>query len=74
MFESGCGNSQHAMYNIGLIKRQHNFDANGAVAVWKQMLKKSPNHPRRADVEKLIAGARQHGAVNEPFKSMEPTR
>lgn len=67
-------NNATAMYNIGLIKWQHNFDANGAVAVWKQMLKKNPNHPRRADVEKLIAKAKQHGAVNEPFKSMEPAR
>lgn len=67
-------NNANAMYNIGLIKWQHNFDANGAVAAWKQILKKNPNHPRRADVEKLIAKAKRHGAVNEPFKSMEPAR
>ena len=56
-------NNANAMYNIGMIKWQHNFDPNGAVATWKQMLKRHPNHPRRAEVEQLIAKARQHNTL-----------
>lgn len=53
-------NNANALYNLGLIKWQHKFDADAAVAAWQQLLKKNPNHPRRAEVEKLIAEAKQH--------------
>ena len=67
-------NNANAMYNIGLIKWQHNFDADGAVAVWKQMLKKNPNHPRRADVEELIARAKEHSALKGPAHNAQLSR
>ena len=50
----------NAMFNVGMIKWQSKSDADGAVATWQQMLKKYPNHPRRAEVEQLIARAKQH--------------
>jgi cytochrome c-type biogenesis protein CcmH/NrfG len=50
----------NAMFNVGMIKWQSKSDADGAVAAWQQILKKYPNHPRRAEVEQLIARAKQH--------------
>ena len=57
-------NNANAMFNIGLIKWQQNFDADGAVAVWRLMLKKNPNHPHRAEVEQMIAQAKQHSTLS----------
>jgi cytochrome c-type biogenesis protein CcmH/NrfG len=55
----------NAMFNVGMIKWQSKSDADGAVAVWQQILKKYPNHPRRAEVEQLIARAKQQRAVKQ---------
>jgi cytochrome c-type biogenesis protein CcmH/NrfG len=63
----------NAMFNVGMIKWQSKSDADGAVAAWQQILKKYPNHPRRAEVEQLIARAKQHRTVNQPMKADKPT-
>ena len=56
-------NNANAMFNVGLVKWQSKSDVDGAVAAWQQMLKKYPNHPRRAEVELLIARATQQRAA-----------
>ena len=53
----------NAMFNVGLVRWQSKSDVDGAVAAWQQILKKYPDHSRRAEVEQLIARARQHRAV-----------
>jgi cytochrome c-type biogenesis protein CcmH/NrfG len=63
----------NALFNIGLIKWQQDFDADGAVAVWKLMLKKNPNHPRRTEVEQMIAQARQHSNLKAAGPSSSNT-
>ena len=55
----------NALFNVGMVKWQSKSDVDGALAVWQQILKKYPNHPRRAEVEQLIARAKQHRAVNQ---------
>ena len=55
----------NAMFNVGMIKWQSKSDADGAVAAWQQILKKYPSHPRRAEVEQLIARAKQQRAVKQ---------
>jgi cytochrome c-type biogenesis protein CcmH/NrfG len=62
----------NAMFNIGMIKWQSKFDPDGAIAAWQQILKKHPNHPRRAEVEKLIARARQHRNLKPGAKAGAP--
>jgi cytochrome c-type biogenesis protein CcmH/NrfG len=52
----------NALFNVGMIKWQGKSDTDGALAAWQQILKKYPNHPRRAEVERLIASAKQHRA------------
>lgn len=53
----------NALFNQGMVKWQSQFDVDGAIAAWQQILKKNPNHPRRAEVEQLIARAKQHRGV-----------
>lgn len=62
----------NAMFNMGMVKWQSKFDVEGALAAWQQILKKHPNHPRRAEVEKLIARAKQHRELKQPMKTSEP--
>ena len=53
----------NALYNVGMIKWQSQYDVDGAIAAWQTLLDKNPNHPRRAEVQELIARARQHGGM-----------
>jgi cytochrome c-type biogenesis protein CcmH/NrfG len=62
----------NAMFNVGMVKWQGKFDVDGALAAWQQILKKYPNHPRRAEVEQLIARAKQHRALQQPVKLAQP--
>jgi cytochrome c-type biogenesis protein CcmH/NrfG len=59
----------NALFNVGMVKWQSQFDVEGALAAWQQILRKHPNHPRRAELEQLIARAQQHRAVKVPLKS-----
>ncbi len=35
-------------------------DREAAIAAWQKLLKTNPNHPKRAQVEELLAQAKQH--------------
>lgn len=59
IIEADPGNA-NALYNVGMIRWKQKGDTKGAIAAWQQLLKTNPDHPRRADVEQLIATARQH--------------
>jgi cytochrome c-type biogenesis protein CcmH/NrfG len=52
--------SPDALYNIGLIQWQAHGDAKSAIATWQKFLKTNPQHPKRAQVEKMIAQAKKH--------------
>lgn len=62
VLRSDPGNA-NALYNVGLIKWQSQYDVKGAVAAWQLLLQKNPNHPHRAEVEELIARAKQHSGI-----------
>jgi len=49
-----------ALFNLGLVKWQAKEDPKGAVDAWQKLLKANPTHPRRAQVEEMIARARKH--------------
>lgn len=63
-------NATNALFDIGMVKWQARMDTKGALAAWEKLLKENPNHPRRGDVEQLIAQARQHSklAAQKPAK------
>jgi cytochrome c-type biogenesis protein CcmH/NrfG len=51
-----------ALFNTGMILWQEKNDAKGAVSAWRKLLVAVPDHPKRAEVEDLIARAQQHAA------------
>ena len=61
-----------ALFNVGMIKWRDNLDVEGALAAWKKILQKYPNHPRRAEVERLIARAKQHRAIEHEQNTRRP--
>lgn len=63
---------ENALFNVGMVKFQGKMDVAGAVAAWEQLLKLSPNHPRRAEIEQLIARAKAHENVKPGQKSSKP--
>jgi len=56
-------NHADSLVNIGLVKWREEGDAQAAIAAWKQMLKGNPQHPQRAQVEKMIAQAQKHASM-----------
>lgn len=63
---------ENALFNVGMVKFQGKMDARGAVAAWEQLLKVNPNHPRRADIENMIAQAKKHENLTPGQKAAKP--
>ncbi len=63
---------ENALLNVGIVKFNGKMDARGAIAAWEQLLKQNPNHPRRADIEQMIAQAKKHENVTPGQKSAKP--
>lgn len=57
----------NALFNLGLIKWRAKADPKGAIESWQKLLKSHPDHPKRAQVEQMIARAKQH--MNMPASS-----
>lgn len=60
------------LFNLGMVKWQGKGDATGAVQSWERLLKEVPDYPDRANVEQLIARAKQHTNVKPGMKSNKP--
>ena len=73
VLKSDPGNA-NALFNVGMVKWQIKSDVDGAVAAWQQILKNNPQHPRRTEVEQLIARAMQHRAMQQPMRTGAPAR
>jgi len=58
-------NDANSLFNLGVIRWQAKKDSRGAVAAWQQLLNANPKleEAKRAQVEKMIADARQ-GVAN----------
>jgi len=56
----------NALFNLGMIRWQGKKDTAGAVTAWEQLLKSNPNleEDKKAQVQKLIADAKQHSGLN----------
>ena len=60
---------ENALLNVGIVKFNGKMDARGAITAWEQLLKQNPNHPRRADIEQMIAQAKKHENVTPGQKA-----
>ncbi len=62
----------NALFNLGVVRWQGKNDGDGAIAAWQQLLKDHPDHPRRADVEQLIALVKKHKTMGASAKAPDP--
>ncbi len=62
----------NALYNLGMLKWQVQGDVKGAIACWEKLIKTNPNHPMRAQVEKMIARAKEHEKMPASAKTDKP--
>jgi tetratricopeptide (TPR) repeat protein len=54
------------LFNLGVVKWEGKLDPDGALKAWERLLRTNPNFQNKAQVQELIARARQHvdtGAV-----------
>src|SRR5208282_1827574 len=64
--------SADALFDLGLLKWRAKNDPKGAVDAWQRLVKANPNFPRRAEVEKMIAQAKQHMNMPAGAKTDKP--
>ena len=64
--------SADALFNLGMLKWRVKNDPKGAVDAWQRLVKANPNFPRRAEVEKMIAQAKQHMNMPAGTKTDKP--
>ncbi len=64
----------NAMFNLGMVRFQGKMDFAGAAEAWEQYLKQYPNSPRRADVEQLLARAREHAGLKPGAITTKPIK
>jgi cytochrome c-type biogenesis protein CcmH/NrfG len=62
----------NALYNLGMLKRQLQGDTKGAIEAWEKLLKTNPNHPNRAQVERMIARVKEHQNMPTGTKTDKP--
>jgi cytochrome c-type biogenesis protein CcmH/NrfG len=64
--------SADALFNLGMLKWRVKNDPKGAVDAWQRLIKANPNFPRRAEVEQMIAQAKQHMNMPAGAKTDKP--
>jgi cytochrome c-type biogenesis protein CcmH/NrfG len=64
--------SVNALYNLGVLKWEAKGDTNGAIDCWQKLLKTNLDEKRRAQVEKMIARAKQHAKMPAGTKTDKP--
>jgi len=52
--------SADALFNLGMLNWRVKNDPKAAIDDWERLIKSNPKHPKRAQVEGMIAKAKQH--------------
>lgn len=60
------------LFNLGMFEWHGKSDPKAAIAAWQQFLRGNPNDPKRAEVEKMIAQAKQHLNIAPGTKTDKP--
>ena len=55
-------NHPGTLFNLGIVKWQGKKDPKGAIVAWEKLLQTNPDYPQKEQVQKLIEGAKMHGA------------
>jgi cytochrome c-type biogenesis protein CcmH/NrfG len=62
----------NALYNLGMLKWQVRGDMKGAIASWEKLLKiTDPKNPNRANLEKMVAAAKEHEKMSAGNKKTD---
>jgi cytochrome c-type biogenesis protein CcmH/NrfG len=61
-----------ALFNLGMAKWQVQGDAEGAIACWEKLRKTNLNEQQRAQVDKMIARAKEHEKMPAGKKTDKP--
>jgi cytochrome c-type biogenesis protein CcmH/NrfG len=64
--------SANALYNLGMLQWQVNGDAKAAIECWQRLLKTKLDQKQRAQVEKMIAKAKEHSKIAAGTKTDKP--
>jgi cytochrome c-type biogenesis protein CcmH/NrfG len=60
------------LYNLGMYQWHGKSDPKAAIAAWQAFLKANPRDPKRAQVEHMIAQAKQHLTIAPGTKTDKP--
>ncbi len=66
------GKNSKLLYNLGMYEWHGKSDPKAAIAAWQSFLKANPSDPKRAQVEQMIAQARQHLSIAPGTKTDKP--
>jgi tetratricopeptide (TPR) repeat protein len=64
--------SSRLLFNLGMFQWHGRSDPKAAIAAWQDFLKANPNDPKRAEVEQMIAQAKQHLNIPPGTKTEKP--
>jgi cytochrome c-type biogenesis protein CcmH/NrfG len=60
------------LFNLGMFEWHGKSDPKAAIAAWQRFVKANPNDPKRAQVEHMIAQAKQHLSIAPGTKTDKP--
>jgi cytochrome c-type biogenesis protein CcmH len=60
------------LFNLGMFEWHGKSDPKAAIAAWQSFVKANPNDPKRAQVEQMIAQAKQHLTIAPGTKTDKP--
>jgi cytochrome c-type biogenesis protein CcmH/NrfG len=60
------------LYNLGMFEWHGKSDPKAAIEAWRELLRVGPNDPKREQVEKMIAQAKQHLNLPPGAKTDKP--
>jgi cytochrome c-type biogenesis protein CcmH len=61
------------LFNLGMFQWHGKSDPKAAIAAWQSFVKANPNDPKRAQVEQMIAQAKQHLNIPPGTRTDKPT-
>jgi len=61
------------LFNLGMFQWHGKSDPKAAIAAWQTFVKANPDNPKRPEVEKLIAQAKQHLNLPPGTKTNKPS-
>jgi cytochrome c-type biogenesis protein CcmH/NrfG len=65
-------NNPKVLFNLGMFEWRGKSDPKAAITAWESFVKADPTNPKRAEVEQMIAQAKQHLKIPPGTKTEKP--